>query len=886
MHRVCNPRRHIPCCVLVLLLTYAPAVQAQGQVSFYRTPTIPFGSGITADINLDGKPDLIGFDGTILLGKGDGTFTTGTKLSLTGPPLAVGDFNGDGKPDLVWMNGSSLSVLLGNGDGTFQPAINTDVGNGFSYFGVADLNSDGKADVVGVNSTAVFVFLGKGDGTFTIGAQYSAPMGTVQAVFADFNGDGNLDVAMASAGLVTVLLGKGDGTFKPPITSTGVASPFLIATGDINGDGKLDLVESDNSACQGGLQACQIYTLLGNGDGTFSAPENPVATPPVAFNVELALADLNGDGKADLVVAAQPFAQIYLSNGTGFTPGRAYYLLDEFTGAQISMIPVIADFNHDGKPDVVINQYLMQGNGDGTFQATIATLQGGSAAATGDFNQDGNPDIAVLTSSGVNVFLGDGTGAFSLHASYTLPVAPGGIPSITTVDINGDGKLDLVIPTVDPTSSTWSLTTLLGNGDGTFQTPIVSSGGSGTNPIIAIAGFNSDDKPDVAVVLGLGNNNGPGDSVYVCLGNGDGSFAPPVSYFAGVNTSSVVAADFNNDGKVDLAVSNGGLALLLGNGDGTFQPVNFVITSGLLRFLTEADFNGDGNADLTDGNNVYLGNGNGTFKIVPQLQLGGVVYLAADMNGDGKPDLLVDCFGLCLALGYGDGTFGEPIPVDMVSCKACEAGHVNFATVADFNHDHRLDIAMGINGAGIVTFLNTTATGAGPGFQVGASPFSPSTVMAGASATSTVTITPMNGFNSMVNLSCSISPTVSPAPTCTLPSSVQVTGDKAAQVQLTVATIGPMTTGTVSRPSFPLGGAPYAWTAVLLASAILFVRRRLPALATPLVFLAFFSFVGCGGGGGSSSHTTPATPSGTYTVTVTAKAGSVSSNTNSTVVVQ
>ena len=886
MHRVGNPRRHIPCCVVVLLLTYAPAVRAQGQVSFYRTPTIPFGGGITADINLDGKPDLIGFDGTILLGKGDGTFTTGTKLSLTAPPLAVGDFNGDGKPDLVWGNGTSLTVLLGNGDGTFQPAINTDVGNSFSYFGVADLNGDGKADVVAVNNTEVFVFLGKGDGTFMIGAQYGAPMGTVQAVFADFNGDGKLDVAMASAGLVTVLLGKGDGTFKPPITSTGVASPFLIATGDINGDGKLDLVESDNSACQGGLQACQIYTLLGNGDGTFSAPENPVTTPPVDFNVELALADLNGDGKADLVVAAQPFAQIYLSNGTGFTPGQAYYLLDEFFGAQISMIPVIADFNHDGKPDVVINQYLMQGNGDGTFQATIATLPGGSAAATGDFNQDGNPDIAVLTSSGVNVFLGNGTGAFTLHASYTFPVPPGGLPSITAVDINGDGKLDLVIPTVDPTSSTWSLTTLLGNGDGTFQTPIVSSGGSGTNPIIAIADFNSDHKPDVAVVLGIGNNNGPGDSVYVCLGNGDGSFASPVSYFAGVNTSSLAAADFNNDGKIDLAVSSAGLALLLGNGDGTFQPVNFVITSGLLRFLTEADFNGDGNADLTDGANVYLGNGNGTFKIVPQPQLGGVVYLAADMNSDGKPDLLVGCFGLCLALGYGDGTFAIPITVDIVSCHACTAGgSVDFSTVADFNRDHRPDIAMGINGAGFVTFLNSTPTGAGPGFQVGASPFSPSTVTAGASATSTVTITPINGFNLMVNLSCSVSPSVIPAPTCTIPSSVQFTGSNAAQVQLAVATTGSMTTGTASWPSFPLGGAPYAWTAVLLASAILFVHRRLPVLATPLVFLAF-SFVGCGGGGGSSSHATPGTPSGTYTVTVTAKAGGVSGDTNLTVVVR
>ena len=897
MHRIGNPRRYAPFCVVVLVLTCASTVLVQGQVSFYTTPTIPFGGGVTADLNLDGKPDLIGFDGTVLLGKGDGTFTQKPSLHLTGfPPMGIGDVNGDGKPDVVAVNGNNLSVYLGNGDGTFQPVVNTDVGTSFSYLAVADVNGDGKADVVALDSSSLFVFLSKGDGTFSMGAHYSLTVSVSQVVFADFNGDSNLDVAIASlstgANGVTVFLGNNDGTFKPPVTSTGVANPASMAAGDINGDGKLDLV-LENSVCKASCSVT-VYTLLGNGDGTFGAPGNPLALPNPAL---LTLVDLNGDGKADLVAGITLFAQAFLSNGDGsFRPGRSYYL-DPFVGGSSNSNIVSADFNNDGKPDVVIADKMMLGNGDGTFQATPAAVPGGVAAATGDFNRDGNPDLAVLSGTSVQIFLGDGTGVFSLVHTYSFTQQlTQGPASITSVDLNGDGNLDLIIPTIDTTAQTWSLTVFLGNGDGSFGSEIITLGGSGIAPLITVADFNSDKKPDVAAIMD-GGTSGSADSLYVLLGNGDGTFAAAVSYYAGSITNSVAAADFNNDSKIDVAVSdfpvgdNGppSLALLLGNGDGTFQPVKFLPNINVVS--ATADLNGDGNADLVSTGIIYLGNGNGTFQTVPQPQLGDMIVAVSDINGDGKLDLVLVGFSLSVALGYGDGTFGNPIVIDTVNCNLCIGGTINFAAVADFNRDLRPDIAMGINESfndyEIVTWLNTTQGQAGMDFQISASAFSPGSVTAGSSATSTVTITPMNGFNRMVNLSCSISPSVTPPPTCTIPSSVQVTGSNAAQVQLKVATIAPMTTGTVSWPSFPPGSAPYAWTALLLASAILVGRRRLPALARPLVVLALCSFMGCGGGGGgSSSHTTPGTPSGTYTVTVTAKAGSISSYTNLTIVVQ
>jgi FG-GAP-like repeat len=179
---------------------------AQCQISFFQTPTYPGTAAVIGDFNLDGKLDIINSSGTVLLGKGDGTFTKGT--SLSNAPSFVADFNGDGEPDvLAFTSTDHLLVYLGNGDGTFQAPQDTYAAVPLYSMAVADVNGDNKADVLVPNSTGgVLVYLGKGDGTF--GAPVNYPSPNAGSLFVeDFNDDGNPDVLETSYGSVSVLLG-------------------------------------------------------------------------------------------------------------------------------------------------------------------------------------------------------------------------------------------------------------------------------------------------------------------------------------------------------------------------------------------------------------------------------------------------------------------------------------------------------------------------------------------------------------------------------------------------------------------------------------------------------------------------------------------------------
>ena len=669
----------VPFARLLIILSVLGAIAApvaHAQVSFLQPLTFPGStSEVDADFNRDGKLD-IATPGTLLLGNGDGTFKTPINLSVSGNLVATADFNGDGNPDLLIASTQStvLNVLLGNGDGTFQAAKSTNVGISFSAIVATDVNGDGKPDVLGlVVGGQVFVFLGNGDGTFKAGVPYSAGPSPYLMLTGDFNGDGKVDIAAANGypGKIAVMLGNGDGTFQSPVISDGVAQPFDMAVADVNDDGKLDLIIADQSASQ-------TFTFLGNGDGTFQAAI--VAAPAVG---SVGVADVNGDGKPDLILNPQfpSIAEILLGNGDGtFTYFRAYS--SQFGGDDSSDI-LVADFTNDGNLDVAISGTMLLGNGNGTFNGLpVTVLAPASSAAAGDFNGDGDPDtLAVTSSSNVDILLGDGTGSFTVAHTYTLP-APGS--SISTGDLNDDGKLDMAILTINAAQD-WSLTVMLGNGDGTFGTPTVYQQGQATSssPVL-IADLRGDQKPDVLTVQG--------DSLVVFPNNGDGTFATPVSYFAGAAANGAVVADFNNDGKLDAAVSSSaGIGILLGNGDGTFQAVTFVpAVSNVFGILT-GDFNNDSNADLIvsgDGGPwVFLGNGNGTFSALPPGNIAFSPFGIADFNGDGNLDLAeatcsqsAQSSSWCVQLGDGNGAFGKPITI-MGSSDTTNG----FNVIADFN---------------------------------------------------------------------------------------------------------------------------------------------------------------------------------------------------------
>jgi len=213
--------------------------------------------------------------------------------------LTVADLNDDGNMDLLVVNHSSnsVSVLLGNGNGTFKKAVNYAVGSKPRWVSVADFNHDNKLDMVVANSddNTISVFLGNGDGTFGTPTLYSTGTTDLCVAVGDFNGDGNLDLVTADdkSNTVSVLLGKGDGTFEPRVPYAVGSFPQVVAVADFNGDGKLDLATANQNSNN-------VTVLQGNGDGTFQAGVNyAVASSPE----DVAVGDVNGDGSPDLVTA-------------------------------------------------------------------------------------------------------------------------------------------------------------------------------------------------------------------------------------------------------------------------------------------------------------------------------------------------------------------------------------------------------------------------------------------------------------------------------------------------------------------------------------------------------------------------------------------------------
>jgi hypothetical protein len=901
-----------------LVLLSSPRALAQGPNPFFTPPTFPgIGQGIIADLNGDGKVDLVYPGGVVLLGKGDGTFTTGTPWTSPGPTqIAVADFNGDGKQDIVLLGPlNQFSVFLGKGDGTFQVPVTTSIAAPPTSLVVGDLNGDGKPDVLAQVGSMFFTYLGKGDGTFMAGIASNAVDASTSDSFEDFNGDGKIYLFVFGQG---IQLGNGDGTFQTlvPFTPT-ISGAFGIFVGDFDGDGRRDVFVLGGSS-----SSPQIQVLFGNGDGTFSP--GPVQTLPTnAARGFWTVADLNGDGKDDLVGGTSDAIQVILGIGDGtFTPGKFY-------NAPGAGGVIVADFNGDHKKDIAVSNVMLFGNGDGTFQGDEATPGITGFGITGDFNGDGFPDLALTASSSnsnnsvLDIWLNDGKANFNLAQSYQIPVpynAGGGIVIYSAIDINGDGKVDLVGVFGDAAGST--LVALLGNADGSFGTPISTL--INTDMYASITGFtlgdvNGDGKPDVLLsVVGRGGCCGVFD---VFLNNGDGTFSAPTAPFVGVPNGTVIVGDFNNDKKLDVIVgTTNGIAVALGNGDGTFQPTTFITNAACqtsCQHPQSGDFNGDGNLDLIlsapGGYQVLLGKGDGTFTLLPAANITGssnsseYVEQIADFNGDGRLDVLgsFSNSSLNLVLGNGDGTFGSPFSLPLLLPTTLNSTTL----VADFNGDQGPDIAL-ITADQAVWLFNNGARAAPPppppppppDFSLGAgSGANTATVPAGSTATYSISLAGTGGFTGKVALTCSVAPA---GPACSLsPSSVTVSGSASATATVSVTTTARselLPIGTSNEPDSPRRILWVFGTLLAAAGLIgLFVGTRVRprrfswsfATACGAILLLSASLISSGCGGGSNSPTGPGgstvtgTTAGNYTVTVTAQSGSVSHNAQLTLTV-
>jgi fibronectin type 3 domain-containing protein len=627
----------------------------------------------TGDLNKDGHPDLVvanefSNDVSVLLNSGAGDLNAPVSYPVGSAPvfMALEDLDKDGLLDIVTANSGSnnISVLLSNGIGTFQGQQNYSVGPNPKSLGIADINGDGRLDIVvadyDLSVNYVSILLGNGDGTF----QSSTPWTTigwspVSIQKGDFNADGVADIAVVNytlfhsggihQSLVTLLLGKGDGTFDERIVYQPGDANFLneISSEDLNRDGKQDLIAIDYHAFTAfvflnngygqfsliqtlhGLDgssvtlrdlnqdgnidllaggASSLHPWLGQGDGTFLSSQSIGGWEDVS---SMQIGDMNGDGVPDIVLVDGNNLSIIPGEGRGTFPGESV-IHAESSDSSFTFI-ASGDLNSDHNQDIVVNDKELTGPNAGFTKATVywgngnntyergPTLHASSTISRGvfaeDFNQDGLVDIAICTGYGVLMFLNNGDETFRDALSYTMNA---NLAGIRIADINNDNRFDII--SVEWTAnglggSSYHISIHAGNGDGTFQ----PTGTIALDPLepsdVAVQDFDGDGYPDLAVGMNLGN------TLRVYLNNGNGIFSNPITSEVGIQQGNLTAQDFNHDGFMDLVIRDiESVYLLLGNGDGTFLP-SFAyglgeVGLGSLGGMVSRDFNLDGRMDM------------------------------------------------------------------------------------------------------------------------------------------------------------------------------------------------------------------------------------------------------------------------------------------------
>lgn len=649
------------------------------------------------------------------------------------------DFNQDSHLDVAVIGGGMISVLIGHGDGIFDPAVNLPAPSNSNAIVGADFDSSGSIDlaVVGTSGTLA-VYLGAGNGSFAIPLN-SNPGGDLNAITSgDFNLDNHPDLALSAyQGTVLVLMGLGDGTFGSAVPYSVFGSDqFYVTAARLNGDAYDDLIVAT------GVTA-KVSVLLNNGNGTFASPVNYDSAGGASF---IAVGALNADSLPDLAVAntAAGSVSVFYGQSNGTLSNAVFYDIgSEVWGTAIE------DFNEDGYPDIaisggrvlfgnsggtftlqssagfdrtsrlipgdwkedahqdllVMNQgsvSLLPGNGNGTFGAIVRTLAGNNpwSSAAGDFNEDGNADVVVSDFSAnlVEILTGKGDGTFNAPTSYSI--CGGQAVSVTVTDLNADGHSDLAVAC----QSVTSISVLLGDGTGNFSTSTVVAPGWGGVSAVAAGDFNEDGKQDLTVI------NTGSSSIKALLNQGDGTFVS--SYSGSVSASSysdfISVSDVNNDTHVDLIVSGIGFKVFLGDGSGSFTPAGSL--SSFAGSLTAADFNGDQFLDLAFAATRFLwfypGLGNGTFGTFQSFQTDydSSAAVTADLNGDGLADVATrndDSSSVSVLLSHGDGTFAGGIHL-------LTGSKVSSLTPVDLNNDGRTDlVTTNVNPDSVTSLLNT-----------------------------------------------------------------------------------------------------------------------------------------------------------------------------------
>ncbi len=689
-----------------------------------------------ADINGDGRPDLIEVDqggdtvsvllNTTAPGAATPSFATRQTFAVGGQPssLTVADVNGDGLPDLIVANesGNTVSVLLnttapGATTASFAPQQTFPVGSLPFSVTAADVNGDGLPDLIVANagSNTVSVLLntttpGATTSTFATQQTFATGNDPSSVIARDINGDGKPDliVANANSNTVSVLLN----TTAPGATSPSFATqqtfatgntPFSVTMADVNADGLPDLIVA-NASTDNTVSVLLNTTAPGATTPSF-ATQQTFTTGSGPFSVTTA--DVNGDGKPDLVVANgnDNTVSVLLNTTAPGTTSPSFATQQTFAVGNTPESVTVADVNGDGKPDLIVAN---------AFGGSVSVLLNTTPAPTTTF--DGN--------------------SFATQQTF----ATGGNPfSVTVADVNGDGKPDLIVANAtDNTVSVLPNTTAPGAITASFSTQQTFATGTSPESVIA-ADVNGDGLPDLIVA-------NEGDSTVSVLLNTTTpgaitpSFSTQQTFATGANPSSVTLADVNGDGQPDLIVANAGpntVSVLLnttapGATTPSFAPQQTFAVGNTPLSVTVADVNGDGKPDLIVANeadntvSVLLnittpGSTTPSFATQQTFATGQypVAVTAADVNGDGKPDLIVVNQGdFSVSVLLNTTAPGAATPSFATQQTFGEPGGTPFSVeAADVNGDGKPDLivandAAGLTSAGVFVLRNTTVPGA------------------------------------------------------------------------------------------------------------------------------------------------------------------------------
>ena len=588
----------------------------------------------------------------LAFGKGDGTFQGGTTLvtDAYSSVAAAADFNGDGRPDLAIANSGSSSInvfqggffsgltvssshaanFITGGTGAYQLVVNNP-----SY--TATSGTVTVSDTLPAGLTAIAMS----------GSGWACSIGTLSCTRSDSLANNSsypavtLTVNVSASLAPTTLTNRASVVFSNVNNSvtdaTAIVSPTVTSLVALPNPAVLGQAVTLTASVSGGATGFVAFfdgsTPIGS--AALAGGQATLVTRSLAAGARSLRARYPGDATHGLSTSAVSVETVNAGQSSGLNSGNSYAV-----GTNPKAI-AMADFNGDGKADLVTansgssNISVLTGGGNGTFAAKVDYPVGGPAVAlvVADFNNDGRLDVAVAVNaaaSNLAVLLGNGNGTFQQALYYSLPNA---LSFIAASDFNLDGKTDLLLV------ANGDLSLLLGNGDGTFQTR--QSVGNYSSQTVVIGDFNGDGKTDIA--LGY-------YSAAVLLGNGDGTFQYGLNS-SGNCAGNFSAGDINGDGKADLVCgdANNGVSVSLGKGDGTFQPSVHYSAGASTGWTSLADLNGDGKLDvivtLSSGSTiaVFLGNGDGTLQAPVSYTVGSqpAAIAAGDFNGDGRTDLAV-----------------------------------------------------------------------------------------------------------------------------------------------------------------------------------------------------------------------------------------------------